>query len=241
MRRFVDHSLLPKWLLDEVRHAGRENLDPGHVTLYDDKEDANASAEVARLVKLGLDARSTVVDLGASTGQFALAVAPVCALVIAVDVSPLMLDRLSAKAAAAGWTNVDVVQAGFLSYEHRGAPADFVYSRWALHHLGDFWKAMALYRMRKILRPGGVLRLLDIVYSFEPHQIADRVEQWRSTLPVEASAGEWVQADIDLHVRDGQSTFTWLLEPMIERSGFRIDDAAYSSDGFHAEYVARAV
>ncbi|HMB05836.1 MAG TPA: hypothetical protein VKP69_19125 [Isosphaeraceae bacterium] len=95
--------------------------------------------------------------------------------------------------------------------------------------------------MRKILRPGGVLRLLDIAYSFEPHQIADRVEQWRSTLPVEASAGEWVQADIDEHVRDEQSTFTWLLEPMMERSGFRIDDAAYSSDGFHAEYVARAV
>ena len=67
-----------------------ENLDPGHVARYDDKEDANASVEVERLVKLGLGARSTVVDLGAGTGQFTLAVAPACASVIAVDVSPLM-------------------------------------------------------------------------------------------------------------------------------------------------------
>jgi SAM-dependent methyltransferase len=224
-----------------VSHAGRENLDPGHVALYDDKEDANAAAEVERLIRLGLDARSTVVDLGAGTGQFTLAVAPVCASVVAVDVSAPMLDVLVAKAEAVGSTNAEVVQAGFLSYEHLGPPVDFVYSRWALHHLSDFWKAMALDRVRKILRPGGVLRLSDIVYSFEPPEISDRVQQWRSSLPDEAAQGEWIQADIDEHVRDEHSTFTWLLEPMIERSGFRIEEALYSSDGFRAEYVARAV
>ena len=96
--------------------------------------------------------------------------------------------------------------------------------------------------MRSVLRSGGVLRLLDIAFSFQPSEITDRVEGWRSTLPVEAQVeGQWVQADIDEHVRDEHSTFTWLLEPMIERSGFRIEDAAYSADGFLAEYVARAV
>lgn len=242
MRRSVDRSLLPTWLLDELRSAGRENLDAGHVAVYDDKENAHAPVEVERLLRLGLDARSTVVDLGAGTGQFTLEVAAVCASVVAVDVSPVMLDRLAAKADAAGCTNVEVVQAGFLSYEHTGAPVDFVYSRWALHHLADFWKAMALDRVRKVLRPGGVLRLLDTAYSFEPSEILDRVRRWRSTLPIEANtASEWVQADIDEHVRDEHSTFTWLLEPMIERSGFRIDEAVYSADGFYAAYVARAV
>jgi ubiquinone/menaquinone biosynthesis C-methylase UbiE len=230
------------WALDEIRHAGRENLDPDHVAVYDDKEDANAAAEVERLVELGLDERSTIVDVGAGTGQFTLAVAPLCGSVVAVDISPLMLDRLRAKVAAAGYANVEVVQAGFLSYEHVGDQVDFVYSRWALHHVGDFWKAVALDRMRTILRPGGVLRLLDIAFSFEPSEITDRVERWRSTLPVEAQTeGQWVQADIDEHLRDEHSTFTWLLEPMIERSGFRIEDATYSADGFLAEYIARAV
>ena len=241
MRRGMSRTAVPGWVLDEVRHAGRENLDSDHVALYDEKENANAAAEVERLVELGLDARSTVVDLGAGTGQFTLAVAPVCGSVVAVDVSPLMLDQLEAKLAANDCANVEVVQAGFLTYEHRGGPIDFVYSRWALHHLSDFWKAMALDRMRTLLRAGGVLRLLDMVYSFDPSEISDRVGQWRSTLPVEAPAeGEWAQADIDEHVRDEHSTFTWLLEPMMERSGLRIEEAAYSPDGFFAEYVVRA-
>jgi cyclopropane fatty-acyl-phospholipid synthase-like methyltransferase len=153
-----------------------------------------------------------------------------------------MVDRLEAKLAAAGYTNVHVVLAGFLTFEHRGDPVDFVYSRWALHHLGDAWKAVALDRIRHNLRLGGVLRLLNIAYSFAPSEMADRVEQWRSTLPETADAeGAWVRADIDEHIRDEHSTFTWLLEPMIERSGFRIEEAEYSADGFFAEYVARAV
>jgi ubiquinone/menaquinone biosynthesis C-methylase UbiE len=242
MWRSVDPSSLPTWLLDELRTAGRENLDAGHVALYDEKEDAGAPAEVRRLVRLGLGLHSTVVDLGAGTGQFTLAVARACASVVAVDISPLMLARLATKADAAGCTNVEVVQAGFLSYEHDGPPVDFVYSRWALHHLPDSWKVMALDRLRNILRPGGVLRLSDIVYSFEPSEIGDQVQSWRSALPIEATTqGEWVRADIDEHVRDEHSTFTWLLEPMMERSGFRIEEAIYSTDRFRAEYVARAV
>jgi hypothetical protein len=31
------------------------------------------------------------------------------------------------------------------------------------------------------------------------------------------------------------------LEPMMERSGFRIEDARYSPDRLFAEYVARAI
>ena len=67
------------------------------------------------------------------------------------------------------------------------------------------------------------------------------MEGWRSTLPVEAGPGEWAQADIDDHVRDEHSTFAWLMEPMIERSSFRIEEAIYSSDGFYAGYIARAI
>lgn len=71
----------PRWLLDELATAGRENLDPDHVARYDGKEDANATGEVALLLDHGLDQGSEVVDLGAGTGQFALAVAAVCARV----------------------------------------------------------------------------------------------------------------------------------------------------------------
>ncbi len=153
-----------------------------------------------------------------------------------------MLVRLQDKLAAASVSNVDVVSAGFLSYEHQGEPADVVYTRWALHHLPDFWKALALARMRTVLRPGGILRLSDIVYSFDLADAAVRLEQWCSSLPeLAVSEGEWTRADIEEHVRDEHSTFTWLLEPMIERAGFRIEDRSVSVDQVFAEYIARAV
>lgn len=60
----------PAWRLDEVAFAGRENLDPDHVARYDTKEDAGAAEEVELLEHRGvLGASSTVVDLGAGTGQ----------------------------------------------------------------------------------------------------------------------------------------------------------------------------
>jgi ubiquinone/menaquinone biosynthesis C-methylase UbiE len=230
----------PGWVLDEVASAGRENLDAEHVARYDDKEDAGAAAEVKLLQRLGLTRQSVVVDIGAGTGQVTLAVAPECARVVAVDVSPVMLRRLRAKVEESALTNIEIVQSGFLSYEHRGAPADFVYSRYAMHHLPDFWKTMALARMRRTLGAGGVLRLWDIVYSFSPAEAEDRVEAW-CAMGGDNIDDEWSRAELEEHIRDENSTFTWLLEPMMARCGFEIEAADYSRDGFAAQYVARAV
>lgn len=83
---------------------------------YDDMADSDGAAEVALLIELGLDERAHVVDLGAGSGQFTLAVAPSCSRVVAVDVSSVMLERLRAKVAASATCNVEVVHAGFLTY-----------------------------------------------------------------------------------------------------------------------------
>ncbi len=229
----------PGWMLDEPAYAGRENVDPEHVSRYDAKEDACAAGELALCRRLGIDDRSVIVDLGTGTGQFALAAANVCARVVAVDVSPAMLCELRRKVDPAAAESIEVVQAGFLTYEHQGSAVDLVYSRWALHHLPDFWKAVALLRIRRMLRPGGVFRLSDIVYSFEPSEAEMRIEAWCATAQATAT-DEWVRGDIEEHVRDEHSTFSWLLEPMIERSGFAIETAEYTDDGIFARYVLRA-
>ncbi|HVF74209.1 MAG TPA: methyltransferase domain-containing protein [Acidimicrobiales bacterium] len=228
----------PGWLLDEVASAGRENLDQLHVSQYDTKEDADAAAEVARCRQWGLTPEATVVEFGAGTGQFTLAVASWCARVVAVDVSPVMLQRLRTKVGEAGAANVEVVEAGFLTYEHQGPPADLVYSRYALHHLPDFWKGVALRRIRDLLRPGGVLRLWDVVYSFEPADAERRIEQWCATADGDG-AEEWSRVELEEHVRDEHSTFTWLLEPMAQRAGFVVEEATYSDDAVFAQYVLR--
>jgi ubiquinone/menaquinone biosynthesis C-methylase UbiE len=202
------------WMLDELESAGRENLDAAHASQYDVKEDASVTEELTLMKKLGLSEESEVVDMGAGTGQFTLAAASVCARVVAVDVSPVMLNVLRTKANTSHFSNIEVVQAGFLTYEHQGRQADFVYSRYALHHIPDFWKALALQRLRQIVRTGGLLRLWDVVYNFAPSEATDRLDAWCDTLSEDAGEG-WTRADLEEHIRDEHSTFTWILEPDI--------------------------
>ncbi len=187
------------WLLDERASAGRENLDAVHVSRYDAKEDGDALGEVRLLQSLGLNARSTVLDLGAGTGQFTLAVAPICSRVVAADVSPVMQERLRGKVEASSHSNIECVSA---------------------------------------MRPGAVLRLWDVVYSFQPSEAEERIQSWCATGGTGIET-DWSRAELEEHVRDEHSTFTWLLEPIIERAGFRIDDADYSLDGIFARYVVR--
>ena len=235
--------MAPGWRIDELANAGRENLDPEHAARYDGKMDAAAAGEVAWLRELGaVGPGSTVVDLGTGTGQFAVAAAAAepTARVVAVDVSPVMLGRLEAKlagagaGAGAGAAGVEAVRAGFLGYEHAGPPADLVYSRFALHHLPDFWKVEALRRIHAVLRPGGWFRLWDVIYDCEPSEAATVIEAWCAT-----GAPGWERWELEEHVRDEHSTYRWLLEPMLERCGFALEEVAYSPDRMEGRYLLR--
>ena len=83
----------------EVRFAYllMTHRDAAHVARYDLKEDASAAGEVALLEAMGIARDSLVLEFGAGTGQFTVAVAPMCARVIALDISAPMLKRLRAK------------------------------------------------------------------------------------------------------------------------------------------------
>jgi SAM-dependent methyltransferase len=226
----------PGWFIDELAHAGDEHLDPDYVTTYDRKASTDPTEDLAVLRASGLDESSIVVDLGAGTGTFAMAVAPLCRRVVAVDVSPAMLAALSARAERSGLTNLEIVHAGFLSYQHRGDPADFVYSRNALHHLPDFWKALALERVAALLRPGGVLRLHDLVFSFDPHEAREIIEAWLANARERPEDG-WTRPELETHVREEFSTFSWLLEPMLERAGFEIRENHSRASKIYAAYT----
>jgi SAM-dependent methyltransferase len=226
------------WKFDEVAHAGREHLDPAYVAGYDRKARTDWALEVQLLSDLGLDRRSLIVDMGAGTGGLALAVAPFCERVIAVDVSPAMLDVLRTSAERLELQNVECVQAGFLSYEHKHRLADFVYSRNALHHPPDQWKVLALERMPSILRQGGVLRLRDLVFSFDPADAHRVIERWLAAAPERAEQG-WTRAELEVHLAEEYSTFDWLLEAMLERAGFRIEGAERDPSQVFAAYVCR--
>lgn len=211
------------WYLDELEHAGPEHLDAAFVAKYEQKQGhPDPTPDLAVLDGHGVLGRTvTLVDIGAGTGQFAVAAAPHCQRVIAVDVSTAMLAYLRARAAAAGVTNVQTVRAGFLTYEHIGAGADTVYTRNALHQLPDFWKVLALDRIARVLRPGGVLRLRDLIFDFRPADAQVAIESWMNGAAKDPEYG-YTHDELATHVRTEHSTYRWLLEPMLDAAGFEI-------------------
>lgn len=230
------------WRLDELAYAGRENLDPDHVARYDNKEQAEAKTEVQDLAdSKRIDSTSTVIDLGAGTGQFALAVASLCKRVVAVDPSPVMYDHLRQAIDRRDTMNIEAVRAGFLTYEHIGEAVDLVYTRYALHHIPDFWKAMALNRIATMLRSGGTLRLWDVVYSFEPGEATTRLNQWINETASDNIEEGWTREELVEHIRDEHSTFNWLLDPMLRHAGFRIDDVRHSQSAVFSRYLCTKI
>jgi ubiquinone/menaquinone biosynthesis C-methylase UbiE len=219
------------WWPDEVARAGVEHLDPEYVATFDRKSPTDWSETVEALSRLGVGPTSTVVDIGAGTGTFALAVQPHVGRVIAVDASPAMVALMRSR-------GIEAVEGGFLTYEHEDEQVDLVHSRHALHHLPDFWKAVALDRVARMLEPGGALILADIVYSFAPSEAAAAIEGWLQHAPASPAHG-WTAEELAEHVRSEQSTFTWLLEPILDRAGFDITDRRYSEDRIYAAYTCR--
>ena len=109
-------------------------------------------------------------------------------------------------------------------------------TRNALHHLPDFWKAVALSRIASMLRSDGVLLLQDLVYSFDPADAASAIEAWLRAAPSDPANG-WTAEQLAEHIRIEHSTFTWLLEPMLARTGFQIKERQLSPSGIYAAYV----
>jgi len=209
-------------MLDELAHAGPEHLDAAFVAGYDRKQGfPDPEEDIAAFEAHGLGRSSAVVDLAAGTGQFAIAAARRFGRVTASDVSPVMVDALREKGAAAGLTNLECVRAGFLSYAQDGPPADGVYTRNALHQIPDFWKGIALQRIADILRPGGVLRLQDLIFDFQPREADEVFRDWFAGAAADPAAG-YTAADYAEHIRTEYSTYRWLLEPLLAATGFEI-------------------
>jgi hypothetical protein len=135
------------------------------------------------------------------------------------------------KAAARGVGNIRCVEAGFLSYEHEGHPPDFVYSRNALHHLPDFWKAVALDRVAALMEPGAVLLPRDLVFSFDPPEARHAIDEWLSRAPRDPERG-CTRPELERHLEEEYSTYSWLLEAILERCGFSVEDRRYEHDVF---------
>ena len=111
----------------------------------------------ALFARIALRSDQTVLDFGAGTGLLTTRIAPKVASVIAVDISPAMLEQLAAKHKLEG--KVEPICQDILA-----APldrrADLIVSAMAMHHVED--TAKLLRALFDHLTPGGQLALADL-------------------------------------------------------------------------------
>ena len=117
----------------------------------------------AVVAEAGDPAGSVVVDVGSGGGALALRLAPDARKVIAVDVSPNMLDRLSGQADEDGLRNVETSVEPIEDLDLAPTSVDLVVSNYALHHLLDHDKARFVQSAARWLRPGGRLVIGDMM------------------------------------------------------------------------------
>ncbi|MHC4536371.1 MAG: class I SAM-dependent methyltransferase, partial [Planctomycetota bacterium] len=144
------------WLYDEFSAPGVNYTDPEVAEKYDETHSSmydpiQQACEMLDRIALAKD--DVLLDLAAGTGTLAIEAARRCKMVYAVDISPPMLEQAKKKAEKSRISNIEFVEAGFLTYEHNGDNPDVIVSLAALHHLPDFWKAVALKRIFDLLKP----------------------------------------------------------------------------------------
>lgn len=149
---------------------------------------------VALLGAHAFDGTERVLDAGTGTGHTALAVAPLVAQVVAVDLTASMLEQGRMLAQERGITNVTFQSGDIERLEFDDAAFDVVVSRYSAHHYPR--PGVAVAEIARVLKPGGVLLLADVVSPEDPtadtylnavevmrdpsHVRDHRVDQWRA-------------------------------------------------------------
>ncbi len=105
------------------------------------------------------------VDLGSGTGFVAIPLAGLVNSVLAVDISPSMIEILGADVTQAGLRNVRTEVADLRTFQLPPACVDLVVSSYALHHLRDADKRRLVAEAVKWLRPGGRLVIADMMFG----------------------------------------------------------------------------
>src|ERR1700749_5333070 len=212
---------------------GRIGLDTAVASIYDRHDDSDRRAREA-LKMLGVQKGWRVADIGCGNGVLATEAALMGAEVDAVDISPAML-ALAKVYAGDRRACIRTQSAGLLSFAHRPNSYDLIVSEFTLHHLPDFWKAVAMSRIFGALKPGANFYLRDIVFVSTPDGSERDVDQWAD---FSIKNHDFDRDSVVIHMRDEYSTFGWVIERMLADAGFTLTSVDYHAP-LHGTYLLR--
>lgn len=117
-------------------------------------------AILAELVaKVAPNSTDRVLDIGTGAGHTAIAFAPHVASVVALDLTPQMLEQTARNAAAKNITNLTTQQSPAENLPFPDASFEVVVCRLTTHHFANL--AQAVGEMARVLTPGGKLVIVD--------------------------------------------------------------------------------
>lgn len=158
--------------------------------------------DLARLVAAcNLTGVERVLDAGCGAGHASVAVAPYAAEVVALDLTEAMLRQTEQLAAERGLPNVVTLLGDVEAIPAEDVVYDAAVSRYSAHHWPN--PAAALRELRRVLKPGGIFVLSDIVAPDAP-----ALDTWLQTIELLRDPS---------HVRD-HSVAQWLT--MFTDAGF---------------------
>jgi putative AdoMet-dependent methyltransferase len=235
--------------------------DDTHATFRDIREEARQVLDDEFKVvqrDSGGGRQEVLLDFGCGTGTLLVEAAKRGLIVHGIDVSPTMIRMAQSKVQRelhaqyqdqddqANNNNVFFHHAGFLTYQHdhdhdddgtdHEGGVDYITTTYALHHLPDIWKQVALQRLSKMLKPHGKLHIRDVVLTTtttnghdDDDDDADATAKIQNFVQAQAALGEqydndngFLKDDAETHFREEFSTFDWVLEGMLERAGLEI-------------------
>ncbi len=212
-----------------MQQVGTDYTDLKEIAAYDERMAAFRDVDAENRALLGLLALpsgASVLEIGCGTGRFARAAAAAGLAVTAVDVSAAMLEYVAKKSEDDGLPKIATQHAGFLTMDLPAGTFNAAVSGAALHHLPDAWKFVALRNIARALKPAGQLILYDVVFSLKP---GDRPEACFERF---ATAYPGMRLEAARHVAKEFSTYDWIMEGLLTRSGFEILSTDRRSENF---------
>ncbi|WP_076866948.1 class I SAM-dependent methyltransferase [Bradyrhizobium mercantei] len=218
------------WYYTQRRQVG---LDTAVASIYDVSEDSDVRARQA-LTMLGVKPGWRIADIGCGNGVLATEAALMGAEVDAIDISPAMIG-LAEIYARDRKAKIRTQPAGLLSFAYQPSSYDLIVSEFTLHHLPDFWKAVALSRIFNALKPGANFYLRDMVFVSMPDGVDRDIEGWAD---FSIKNHDFERESVMTHMRDEYSTFGWVMERMLTETGFTLVSADYHAP-LHGTYLLR--
>ncbi len=195
--RFSKSALL-SWIANgnSLQYASAEEQNKAYfeqmAPIYDElrKDCYGESLSEILLQRFSLSKTDIVGDLGTGTGYLAKKLAPFASKVLAIDLSPAMLQVAEQEIKQANITNIEFYEGDAHDLPLADHSLEFAFANLLLHHLSE--PAVAIREWFRVLKPGGQIIICDVLEHHYEWLQREKFDLWLGFKPAQIS--EWLSS-----------------------------------------------